>query len=332
MISRYLDPTNNFRGPIRAVLIFLLIVWVSHYLLVELGDMGRSGEQLVKTDSFFGAIIQVILSIVFYIILIIPGLIYSAIRWIYSPDTDFSSHNDPVMIYIVGSLVVLYAVSYFSNKSSSLTNIRNTKNKKFKESTQNPSSYAHRDEYAQSGKANDKYMKNIYERDPVMGELKSLYNKTAKNVKLTNNSDIYLKLRKIDENIYRTMENNLFDQPQTWYVFCSDSDFDAFISKTRRELNELNQIAEEFIREARENAQRQRDNSRSQITKEKAFQLFELKTTASREEIRAKYKELVMKFNTDHRADLEEHIKELLDDKMKEINVARDFFRDNGYI
>lgn len=332
MINRDSDSLNHLRRNVRSALIFLVTIWVSHYFLVELGDMGRSGDQIVKTDSFIGGMFQIIFSIILYLILIIPGLIYSAIRWIYSPGSDFSSHNDPVMIYIVGSLVVVYVVSFFSDKSSSSTNIRKTKNRKFKESGQNPSTYSYSHQDAHSGEHNDKYMDNALNRWPIMEELKSLYKKTAANVKLTNNSDVYLKLQRIDENIYRTMQNNLFDQMLTWYVFCSDLDFQAFINKTRRDLNELNQIAEEFIREAYENAHRQRENSRSQITKEKAFQLFELKTTATKEEIRAKYKELVMKYNTDHRADLEEHIKELLDNKMKEINVARDYFRDNGYI
>lgn len=332
MINRILDSFTDFKGMVRAVLIFLLVVWISHYIIVELGEAGRSGYQIIKTDSILFGIIQLILSFILYLLLIIPGLIYGAIRWIYSPGADFDSHSDPYMIFIVGSLTVIYAFLYLSENSYSLSNILKTKKRTSNGPEQGFSGHTQPANRETSENKTDDRLNEVLKRSSALNELRSLYKKASTKLATINDLNIVFRFDAIDQNIYNTLHTNLDDRNQTWYIFCSDAEFHLFIKKTTKELNEFIRIADEFIKEERERARRKRESSGGQITKEKAFKLFGLETTATKEEIRAKYKELVKKYNSDHRADLEEHIKELLDNKMKEINVARDYLRENGYI
>lgn len=61
------------------------------------------------------------------------------------------------------------------------------------------------------------------------------------------------------------------------------------------------------------------------MTREKALSILGLKINATNDEIKQTYRRLVKKFNTDQRNNYEEHVKHLLDEKMKEINSAKDF-------
>ena len=69
------------------------------------------------------------------------------------------------------------------------------------------------------------------------------------------------------------------------------------------------------------------EKSDGKMTKEKAYEILELKMTATKEEIKKAYNDLVKKYNTDQRSHLEDHIKLMLEEKMKELNNAKDFLK-----
>jgi len=74
------------------------------------------------------------------------------------------------------------------------------------------------------------------------------------------------------------------------------------------------------------------DRNNTGMSKGKAFEILEIKPNVTKAEIKKSYRNLVKKYNTDQRATYEEHVIQMLDDKMKEINTAKDFLRNNGYL
>ena len=74
------------------------------------------------------------------------------------------------------------------------------------------------------------------------------------------------------------------------------------------------------------------EGNNSGMSKDKAFKILEIKPNATKAEIKKSYRNLVKKYNTDQRATYEEHVRQMLDDKMKEINTAKDFLQNNGYL
>lgn len=84
--------------------------------------------------------------------------------------------------------------------------------------------------------------------------------------------------------------------------------------------------------EEEQNRQSYNDRSNNGMSIEKAIEILGVKRNASKDEIKSAYRILVKKYNTDQRGSYEEHVRQMLDDKMKEINAAKEFLQKNGFV
>jgi DnaJ-domain-containing protein 1 len=113
------------------------------------------------------------------------------------------------------------------------------------------------------------------------------------------------------------------------------TDFQNIINLIKSELARLKKLALDaqargYTDEERESAYS--EDSNGKMTKEKAFEIFGLKQTATKEETKRAYRDLVKKYNTDQRTNLEDHIKQMLEEKMKELNNAKDYLSNLGLL
>lgn len=65
----------------------------------------------------------------------------------------------------------------------------------------------------------------------------------------------------------------------------------------------------------------------SRMTKDMAFRILGLSNGATFSDVQAARKEAIKKFNVDHRQDLEPHIRDLVEEKFKQVNMAYDFLK-----
>ncbi len=167
----------------------------------------------------------------------------------------------------------------------------------------------------------------ISKREKIVNDIKNiLYKEVGKEVNktliptlLNELYDIYLGLN--SENINDLIING------------SVTDFENIINSIKSELNRLKKLALDaqtrgFTEDEKEYSAS--DNTNGTMTKEKAFQIFGINTNSSKEDIKKAYRELAKKYNTDQRSNYEEHIKELLVEKMKELNSAKDYLTTLG--
>lgn len=112
--------------------------------------------------------------------------------------------------------------------------------------------------------------------------------------------------------------------------------FDNYIAEVKSELHRLKKLALEMqskgYQKEEKKEQASSHNEIPDMTKEKAFFIFGLKQTATKDEIKTAYRELVKKYNTDQRQHYEEHVQHLLETKMKEVNNAKEYFSTLGLI
>ncbi len=74
------------------------------------------------------------------------------------------------------------------------------------------------------------------------------------------------------------------------------------------------------------------DNVFDSISIEKAYSALGVNKSTSKADVKKAYRLLVKKYNSDQRESYEEHVKDILDDKMKEINLAKEILAKNGLI
>jgi len=108
------------------------------------------------------------------------------------------------------------------------------------------------------------------------------------------------------------------------------SDFQNIINSIKLELERLKKLA--ITAQARGYSDEIREDV--EMTDGKAFEILGIKKTATKEEIKNAHRNLVKKYHTDlnNRDKLEDHIKQMLEDKMKEINNAKDYLSKLGLI
>ncbi len=113
------------------------------------------------------------------------------------------------------------------------------------------------------------------------------------------------------------------------------TDFQNIINSIKSELDRLKKLAKDaqtrgFTDEEKEYAYSEEKNGK--MTKEKAFEIFGINPSATKEEIKKAYRDMVKKYNTDQRTHYEEHVKQMLEDKMKDLNSAKDYLSTLGLI
>jgi|SRR5690554_4987413 len=84
--------------------------------------------------------------------------------------------------------------------------------------------------------------------------------------------------------------------------------------------------------EYKEKRQNNYNGNSSKTSIDEALEILGVKRSATKEEIKKAYRNLVKKYNTDQRSTYEEHIKQMMDDKMKEINSAKELLQKSGWL
>src|SRR5690554_5146801 len=84
--------------------------------------------------------------------------------------------------------------------------------------------------------------------------------------------------------------------------------------------------------EEKKRGQNNYNGNSSKTSIDEALEILGVKRSATKEEIKKAYRNLVKKYNTDQRSTYEEHIKQMMDDKMKEINSAKELLQKSGWL
>lgn len=74
-------------------------------------------------------------------------------------------------------------------------------------------------------------------------------------------------------------------------------------------------------------SQSEADPTPRRMTRDVAFRILGLSSGATLADVQAARKEAIKKFNVDHRQDLEPHIRDLVEEKFKQVNMAYDFLK-----
>jgi hypothetical protein len=109
------------------------------------------------------------------------------------------------------------------------------------------------------------------------------------------------------------------------------TDFQNFINSKKSELQRLKKLALDA------QAKGYRDDEKEYVysdkmTKEKAFEIFGIKTPASKEEIRKAFREQALKYHTDRWSNSPERIKKIMEEEMKKLNRAKEYLESLGLI
>ena len=162
----------------------------------------------------------------------------------------------------------------------------------------------------------------------VFHVLQNLYKETEKEVNKTLIPTLIHELWAIYSGFHSENMNDLI-------INGSLTVFQDIINSMISELNRLKQLALEAQKKGyteegyTEDFQSEENNG--EITKEKALKILGLKQDATKEDVKKAYKTLVWKYNIDQREYLEDHIKELLTEKMKNLNSAREHLQNLGF-
>jgi DnaJ domain len=149
--------------------------------------------------------------------------------------------------------------------------------------------------------------------------------------------------REVNKTLIPTLINELYDlylglnseNLNNLIVNGSITDFESIISSMQSELSRLHRLALNAQAKGYTDSEDGYANSTEsdvKMTKGKAFLIFGLSPTATKDEIKKEYRNLAKKYNTDQRTHYEDHIKQMLEDKMKEVNSAKSFFEMEGII
>lgn len=165
-------------------------------------------------------------------------------------------------------------------------------------------------------------------RNIVLDIVNNLYKDTQREVNKTLIPTLINEVDDINTGLHSDNMNDLI-------INGSLTDFQNIINSIESELNRLKKLALDaqakgFTDDGNEYTYSNENDNK--MTKEKAFELLGIKLTASREEIKKAYRDLVKKYNTDQRIHYEDHIKQMLEDKMKEINCAKDYLSTLGLL
>lgn len=177
--------------------------------------------------------------------------------------------------------------------------------------------------------AQKKIEEEIKRRENIVFDLlNNLYRETEKEVNKTLMPTLSNELYVIYTGLQSDNMNDLINNG-------SSTDFQNIIDSIISELNRLKELslnaqAKGYTDDEEESTYQ--DEIDGVMTKEKALHILELKADATNKEIKDAYRSLVKKYNTDQRPNLEEHIKIMLEEKMKELNSAKDCLSALGLI
>lgn len=150
--------------------------------------------------------------------------------------------------------------------------------------------------------------------------------------------------REVNKTLIPTLINELYDiyiglHSDNMNEIITDigTDFYDIINAIKLELNRLKNLAlsaqtKGFTDSDNEEYRYSTEVESEKMTKEKAFKIFEIDSNATKDDIKKAYRKLVKKYNSDQRTHYEDHIKEMLEDKMKELNNAKDYLLKLGLI
>lgn len=220
-----------------------------------------------------------------------------------------------ILISIILLIVVIYVIAYSVNKQKML------RLKKEREA-----------EEQRLREIREKQLRKEIEiqrrKDIVLDIINNLYKETETEVNKTLIPTLLNELYDIFNGLHSENLNDLI-------LNGSQADFQNIINSIESELTRLKKLALDAQRKGYTNDESDytySDEDNGKMTKERAFEIFGLKATATKDEIKRAYRDLVKKYNTDQRTHYEEHIKQMLEDKMKEVNNAKSFFEKEGML
>jgi len=171
--------------------------------------------------------------------------------------------------------------------------------------------------------------KEIGQRKSIVQDIvNNLYKDTAREVNKTLISTLLYEL----QDIYDTLNS---DNLNDIIIYGSSMDFQNNISFLKSELQRLKNLALEaqkrgYTDDGKEYANSEESNGK--MTKEKAFEIFGIETTATKNEITKAYREMALKYHTDRWVNSPGHIKRIMEEEMKKLNNAKDYLSKLGLI
>lgn len=246
-----------------------------------------------------------IFGLIFYIIVVIPGLIYS---WLPLPKEFIGVFI--ILITFTGTYVTLYLIErnqdHQKQKKDILKTMKNDENAHDLKPTGRPIITEQEIERRKMEIQNILY--NLYKNT------EKEVNKTLIPTLINEIYDIYkyLNSKKIEKSIHTD----------------NTEEFNYIINSIKTDLIRIRNLALDAQKKGNKNY----NHENITMTKERAFKILELNENATSDDIKKAYRNLVLKFNTDQRNHYEDHIKQMLEDKMKEINSANDYLKKKGFI
>ena len=157
-------------------------------------------------------------------------------------------------------------------------------------------------------------------KDIVLDIINNLYKETQREVNKTLIPTLLNELSDIFKGLHSENLNDLI-------LNGSITDFQNILNSLKSELNRLKKLAihaqtKGYTDDDRDYAYSEENDTK--MTKEKAFEIFGLKSTATKDEIKKAYRKLAVEFHPDKAGGATESIRKLAEEKFKEIKNAYD--------
>jgi DnaJ-domain-containing protein 1 len=242
--------------------------------------------------DFFGHLFGIVL----YLIVVIPGLIYS---WLPLPKKFI--HFIIFGLFGFGLYLILGLIEKHAEA-------QRRKRELLKKQEQEEEERKIREEQLRKEEEIER-RKTI-----VVHIINNLYRETEKEVNKTLIPTLINEVYDIYTELHSDKLNNLI-------IDGNLTDFQNIVNFIKSELHRLKELA----LDAQAKGHIDDEKEYAKMTKEKAFEILGIETSASREEIKKAFREQALKYHTDRWSNSPERIKKIMEEEMKKLNRAKDY-------